>query len=145
MSNKKEILDKLAAGELSAAEAAQLLNQPAETAVIPTPPAPATIVEKVAEKAAKVAEQATEKVAEGYAPSWFRVRVLDMETGKNKVSVNIPIRMLKLGLKIGSRFAPELQGLDWKELDVLIQDLQTGLLVEVEDEENKQHVRVFIE
>jgi hypothetical protein len=53
--------------------------------------------------------------------------------------------MLKLGLKIGGRFAPELQDLDWKELDSLMRDLQTGLLVEVQDEESNEHVRVFIE
>ena len=135
MASKKEILEKLASGEISATDAAQLLNQPEETAEIPkaTPtPAPAPKPE-------------AETAVEGDAPTWFRVRVKNMETGKNKVSVNIPIRMLKLGLKIGSRFAPELQGLDWHEIDGLMQDLQTGLLVEVQDEESNEHVRVFIE
>ena len=137
MASKKEILDKLAAGEISATEAVQLLNQTDETAVAPkAAPTPAP---------APAPAPMPEKSAEGKAPSWFRVRVMNMETGKNKVSVNIPIRMLKLGLKIGSRFAPELQDLDWNELDGLMKDLQTGLLVEVQDEESNEHVRVFIE
>jgi hypothetical protein len=135
MASKKEILEKLAAGEISAADAAQLFNQPEETAATPkatTAPTPATV-------------SVPEKALEDQSPSWFRVRVMNMETGKNKVSVNIPIRVLKLGLKIGGRFAPELQNLDWNEINSLMEDLQTGLLVEVQDEESNEHVQVFIE
>ena len=135
MASKKEILDKLAAGEISVSDAAQLLNQPeAAVETVPTPPAPTPQPESMPEKA-----------GEGETPAWFRVRVVNAKTGKNKVSVNIPIRVLRLGLKIGGRFAPELRDLDWNELDSLMQDLQTGLLVEVQDEESDEHVQVFIE
>jgi hypothetical protein len=135
MASKKEILDKLAAGEISAADAAQLLNQPEETAATP----------KATTAPTSAPASVPEKALEDPSPSWFRVRVMNMETGKNKVSVNIPIRVLKLGLKIGGRFAPELQNLDWNEINSLMEDLQTGLLVEVQDEESNEHVQVFIE
>jgi hypothetical protein len=137
MASKKEILDKLAAGEISAADAAQLLNQPEEMAETPkAAPAPTP---------APQPEPMPQKATDGQGPSWFRVQVVNTETGKNKVSVNIPIHVLRLGLKIGGRFAPELQNLDWNELESLMQYLQTGLLVEVQDEESNEHVRVFIE
>jgi hypothetical protein len=135
MASKKEILEKLAAGEISAADAAQLLNQPEETAATP----------KATTAPTSAPASVPEKALEDQSPSWFRVRVMNMETGKNKVSVNIPIRVLKLGLKIGGRFAPELQNLDWNEINSLMEDLQTGLLVEVQDEESNEHVQVFIE
>jgi hypothetical protein len=135
MASKKEILDKLAAGEISAADAAQLFNQPEETAATP----------KATTAPTSAPASVPEKALEDQSPSWFRVRVMNMETGKNKVSVNIPIRVLKLGLKIGGRFAPELQNLDWNEINSLMEDLQTGLLVEVQDEESNEHVQVFIE
>ena len=138
MTSKKEILDKLAAGEISATEAAKLLNQPAEAAV-------PSKVTKVVERPSSPEEPTPEITSEDDGPAWFRVRVADKKTGKNKVSVNIPLRVLRLGLKIGGRFAPELRDLDWNELSNLIQDLQSGLLVEVEDEESNEHVRVFIE
>jgi hypothetical protein len=35
--------------------------------------------------------------------------------------------------------------LDWNEINSLMEDLQTGLLVEVQDEESNEHVQVFIE
>jgi hypothetical protein len=138
MATKKEILDRLAAGEISASDAAQLLNQPEETAEAPAPtptPAPAPQPATVPQKAA----------SNGEAPAWFRVRVADLKTGRDKVSVNIPLGVLKLGLRIGSRFAPELKGLDWQEIESMVQEMQTGLLVEVKDEEDGEHVRVFIE
>jgi hypothetical protein len=129
MASKKEILDKLAAGEISASDAAQLLNQPEETAVTPAPQPAA----------------APAKADDGAAPAWFRVRIGDLKTGRDKLSVNIPLNVLKLGLRIGGRFAPELKELNWQEIESLMQDLQTGLLVEVKDEEDGEHVRVFIE
>jgi hypothetical protein len=137
MAENKEILELLATGKISSEEAAAMLNNPEGTAD-PTP-APA------AKPAPKPAPASAAAVETSGSPSWFRVRVTNMKTGENKVSVNIPIRMLKLGLKIGGRFAPELKDLDWHELDGLMQDLQTGLLVEVQDEESNEHVRVFIE
>ncbi len=138
MTSKKEILDKLAAGEISATEAAKLLNQPEETAV-------PSKVTKIVERSSSQEDPTPETTREDDDPAWFRVRVADKKTGKNKVSVNIPLRVLRLGLKIGGRFAPELQDLDWNELNSLMQDLQSGLLVEVEDEESNEHVQVFIE
>ena len=39
-------------------------------------------------------------------PRWFRVRVTDLSTGKSKVSVNIPMGLVNVGMKMGARFAP---------------------------------------
>ena len=39
-------------------------------------------------------------------PRWFRVRVTDVQTGRNKVNVNIPMGLVNVGIKMGARFAP---------------------------------------
>ncbi|HJX38132.1 MAG TPA: hypothetical protein VJ714_06015, partial [Anaerolineae bacterium] len=39
------------------------------------------------------------------SPRWFRVRVTDINTGKQKVNVNLPLTVLDLGAKIGAKFA----------------------------------------
>ncbi len=140
MANNQEILQMLATGKITSEEAADMLNNPAGSE-IPEP------------KAAPAPPQATKQVAPtpaptpktGNTPNWFRVRVTNLETGKNKVSVNIPLRMLRLGLKIGGRFAPELKDIDWQEMDSLMHDLEESLLVEVIDEEDNEHVRVYVE
>ena len=134
MSNRKEILELLAAGKISAAEAANLLNNPTEPA--PAEPTQPTEPAKAQSPAAPTNSQ---------KPTWFRVRVKNLDSGKNKVSVNIPVSMLKLGLKIGKRLAPELQDINWNEINDLMSDVHAGLLVDVQDEEGNEHVQVYLD
>ena len=77
--------------------------------------------------------------------SWFRVRVTNLETGRTKVNVNLPLSLVKVGLKMGAHFSPEVQDLDWDELMVAIQEGAAGKLVEVEDIEDGEKVEVFVE
>ena len=77
--------------------------------------------------------------------SWFRVRVTNLETGRTKVNVNLPLSLVKVGLKMGAHFSPEVQELDWDELMVAIQEGAAGKLVEVEDLEDGEKVEVFVE
>jgi hypothetical protein len=76
---------------------------------------------------------------------WLRVRVTDLETGKRRVSVNVPLKLMKWGIKIGTRFAPELEGVDMEELLAELDGYGSGHLVEVEDADDGQRVEVFIE
>ena len=47
---------------------------------------------------------------------WFRVRVTDMATGRTKVNVNLPLSLVKAGIKMGAHFAPDMEDLDWDEM-----------------------------
>lgn len=76
---------------------------------------------------------------------WFRVRVTDMETGRTKVNVNLPLSLVKVGMRMGAHFAPEVQELDWDEVMVAIQDGANGKLVEVEDVEDGEKVEVYVD
>ena len=76
---------------------------------------------------------------------WFRVRVTSLETGRTKVNVNLPLSLVKMGLKIGARFSPEVEELDWEELMVAIQEGAEGKLGEVEDMEDGEKVQVYVE
>ena len=79
------------------------------------------------------------------APKWFRVRVTDLETGRSKVNVNLPLGLVKVGLKMGSHFSPEMQDVDWTELVAAIEEGAAGKLVDVEDVEDGEKVEVFVE
>jgi hypothetical protein len=72
------------------------------------------------------------------------VRVKNLESGKNKVSVNIPLPMVKFGLKIGRQFSPELNELDLDEMIAALDEGESGMIVDVQDEESNEHVQVFI-
>ena len=123
--NRMEILELLSNGKITAAEAADLLSdigQPEAPAAAPPPPA-AKAPEPPKAASAPAAPTNGDSSKE---PSWFRVRVANLETGKNRVTVNIPVKMMKFGLKIGSRFSPEIENLDWNELTGMMQDMKTA-------------------
>lgn len=79
------------------------------------------------------------------APRWFRVRVTDIATGKNKVNVNIPMGLVNVGLKMGARFAPEVDDMNYSEIMTAIRSGQTGKIIEVEDEDGNERVEIFVE
>jgi hypothetical protein len=77
---------------------------------------------------------------------WFRVRVTDLKSGRRKVNVNIPLGLVDIGLKMGAKFAPAgLEGLDANQIIAAIKSGGEGKVVDVEDEEDGEHVEVFIE
>ncbi len=77
---------------------------------------------------------------------WFRVRVTDLKTGRRKVNVNIPLSLVDVGMKMGAKFAPAgLEGVDMNQIMAAIKGGGEGKVVDVEDEEDGEHVEVFIE
>lgn len=81
----------------------------------------------------------------GTEPKWFRVRVTDMVTGKMKTSVNIPFGLMQWGIQIGAQFAPEVGDLDMDQLNQMLQSGVEGKIVDVIDEEDGEHVEIFVE
>ena len=76
---------------------------------------------------------------------WFKVRVSDSRTGKMKALVNLPIGLMDWGLRVGAQFAPEMEGLDLGELTEILRSGADGKIVEVIDEEDGEHVEIYIE
>ena len=165
--SRKEILDLLARGKLSVDEAVILLSEArkAETAVSASPksesPDPVYKAEKQSEdseivlvvdesevaESSKEAALKTKAAAEtnGETPRWLRVRVGNLSTGKNKVTVNIPYGIVKFGLNIASRFSPEVDEFDLDELSAAVNGMGVGMIVDVEDAESDERVQVYLE
>ena len=76
---------------------------------------------------------------------FLRVRVTDMHTGKTKVNVNLPLALVNIGLKMGARFAPEMEGIDINEIMNAIKAGTQGKIVDVEDGEDGEKVEVYID
>ncbi|NOY99446.1 MAG: DUF2089 domain-containing protein [Chloroflexi bacterium] len=81
----------------------------------------------------------------GGAPRWLRVRVTDTKTGRSKASVQIPIGLVDAGLKIGAHFAPEVDGIDMSEIMEALRGGMAGKIIDVIDEEDGEHVEIFVE
>jgi hypothetical protein len=117
---RMKILKMVEDGKINAEEASQLL------------------------KALNKQERRRPPVAEGDA-RWLRVRITDLDSDRASVNVNLPINMVNVGLKMGARFIPEFEGLDLEELGEALRQGLTGKIVDVVDEEDGQHVEVYIE
>jgi hypothetical protein len=85
------------------------------------------------------------KTPTGRSPRWFHVRVTNLETGKDKVKVNLPMPLVKAGIKIGARYASDAEEIDWEELIAAVQEGASGKLVEVEDQEGGERVEVYVD
>jgi len=79
------------------------------------------------------------------APRWFRVRVTDLETGRTKVNVNLPMSLVNVGIKMGARFAPDVEGLDVEHIVEQIRSGAQGKIVDVEDGEDGERVEIYVE
>ena len=79
------------------------------------------------------------------APRWFRVRVTDLKSGKNKVNVNIPMGLVNVGIKMGARFAPEMEGMEYQQIMDAIKSGQQGKIMDVTDDESGERVEIFVE
>jgi hypothetical protein len=76
---------------------------------------------------------------------WLRVRVTDTVSGKTKVNVNLPLGLMDAGLRIGAQYAPELQDMDLAQLVNEVKSGVSGKIIDVVDEEDGEHVEIFIE
>ena len=77
---------------------------------------------------------------------WLNVRVTDQRSGKRKVNVRIPLSLVDIGLKLGAKFSPVgIEGLDMNQIMTAVKSGGMGKIVDVEDEEDGEHVEVYIE
>lgn len=76
---------------------------------------------------------------------YFRVRVTDTDSGKTRVNIRLPIGLVGAGLKMGMKFSPEIEGIDANVLQEFLSNGAIGQIVDVFDDEDGEHVEVFIE
>jgi hypothetical protein len=81
----------------------------------------------------------------GSGARWLRVRVTDTLSGRSKATVQIPISLIDAGMKIGAHFAPEVAGVDMSEVMDALRNGMTGKIIDVMDDEDGEHVEIFVE
>jgi hypothetical protein len=122
---RMRILKMVEDGKITAEDGAKLLAALAESRKPPPPPFPPP-------------------GAAGEA-RWFRVRVTDTRTGRAKINVNIPTGLVNVGIRMGARFAPNLEA---EQMQALIDALKSGArgkIIDATDDESGEHVEIFVE
>ena len=76
---------------------------------------------------------------------WLKVRVTSLNTGREKTIVTIPLELVDWGLRIGAQFAPEVQDVNLKEVGDVLRSGIDGKIIDVVDEEDNEHVEIYIE
>ncbi len=74
------------------------------------------------------------------------MRVTDLDTGRSKATVNIPFSLMDWGLRIGAKFAPEVAEYNLGELTRILREGELGgKIIDVTDDEDGEHVEIFVE
>jgi hypothetical protein len=136
MEERMKILNMVQEGKITPEDAAQLLD------AINTAPAAAP---RRAGGPGPGPSSSEDLPSLGRKPRWLRVRVTDTDSGRPRVNVRLPISMVSVGLKMGSKFAPQIEGLDAGELMNIIESGELGQIVDVYDDDDGEHVEVFLE
>jgi len=121
------ILKMIEDGKITAQEAADLLDA----------------LEESAGASRKAADG--QKKDGGINNRWLRVRVTDTRTNRSRVNMRLPATLVNAGAKLGMQFAPEAEGIDINQIVSALQAGETGQIIDVYDEEDGEHVEVFIE
>ena len=93
----------------------------------------------------KPSAQETAAPYPGRSGQFFRVRVTDTDSGRTRVNVRLPLGMVNAGVRMGMRFSPEVEGLDAAKLAEALASGKTGQIMDIYDDEDGEHVEVFIE
>ncbi len=120
---RMQILRMIEEGKISASEGAELL--------------------RAVDKSSRSAQ--AEPLKGSSTPRWFRVRVTDLNSGRNKVNVNIPMGLVNVGIKMGAKFAPEIEGSEYESIMDAIRSGQQGKIMDIYDEEDGERVEIFVE
>jgi len=76
---------------------------------------------------------------------FMRVRITDTDSNKVRVNIRIPVSVLKMGSKFGARFSSKIDGIEIDDLMRRVEDGGVGQIVDIFDDEDGEHVEVFIE
>jgi polyhydroxyalkanoate synthesis regulator phasin len=150
--DRMEILRKVAAGEITVDEAEKLLQEVSSQPKAEAEPEAANPGSESREGPAQDKAKRSETSSESRTDlRWLHVRVHDLETDRDQVKVNVPIGLIWPGFWFGSRCGWGWRSgwmrhwSWWDEVEEALESGKTGTLVDVEDDEHRKHVTVYVD
>lgn len=120
--DRNQILRLIETGNLTAAQAAQLLD------------------------ALEPRQDHADRRGRFIAPNrQVRVRVTDLATPRQKVNVTVPASLIRVALRLATRLAPQVSGSALEDLLRAMESGATGRLLDLQDLEEGERVEIFAE
>ncbi|MBA2283910.1 MAG: hypothetical protein H0W02_00355 [Ktedonobacteraceae bacterium] len=121
VSERNRILSLVEAGQVTAIQAAQLLD------------ALGSERERVGELPARGPGRVV------------RLRVTNLAINRQKANVTVPLELIDVALRLGTRLAPQIEGSALESLLRAIQSGATGRVLDLQDLEENERVEIFVE
>lgn len=159
MPSRKEILDMLSKGQIDVDRATELFAQAQEMPAAPdSPPAPEPAASATAPAAPPppipipVPAPAPQPPRAAAPPPpagkrrWLHIDVTELDTGRSRMRVNVPLGLVRFGMRIGARFSNELDPDTISDvLRTIDSDEMVGTLLEVEDAGDNERVHIYLD
>ena len=147
---RMEILDLLARGKISIDDAVLILQtgQQKDNSArsdVEDNAAPVPIVSMESEAAAEEQDEYGNDAVAAKGVRWLRISVSDSDSGKNKVRINLPVGMIKFGLGMARLLVPNELESGLADIDSVFTESEGGMLIDVQDDENREHVQIYFE
>lgn len=127
-SERKKILEMLEEGKITSKEASDLL-------------------EAIDDTSTNKSEVTT--LSKSYSKKYLKIRVFEASK-ESKVSLNIPIRLVKLGISFAAKLNSSIEGvkISNEEIDVILEAIENeieGEIISIDAEDGKTQVKIYIE
>lgn len=146
--NRAEILQRLAKGEITVDEATHLLQgESGGSDTPPTQPPPAEDVPRTHESSTPHREnESKSQPSDGDKATkwrWLKIRVGKGE--REVVKINIPLGWFGAGMRFGTRFMDDKERDAWQNWFEAVNRGEITTLLEVEDDNDGDRVRIYVE
>jgi hypothetical protein len=81
----------------------------------------------------------------GSEPRWIRVLVTDVDSGKTRVNVRLPVNLMSTGVKMGAHLSADMQELNMQQINDFVKRGITGQVMEVVDDDEGEKVAIYLE
>lgn len=127
-SERKKILEMLEEGKITSKEAADLLEA----------------IDDTSDNYNEVSN-----LSKSYSKKYLKIRVIE-GSDQSKVKLNIPIKLVKLGLSFASKLNSSVDGIQIsnKEIDVILDAIENeieGEIISIDADDGKTQVKIYIE
>lgn len=146
--NRAEILQRLAKGEITVDEATRLLQgESGGSDTPPTQPPPAEEPSRAEESTPPRMETETkgQSQEDDKATKWRWLKIRVGKGERDVVKINIPLGWVSAGMHLGTRFMDHKERDAWQKWFEAVNRGEITTLLEVEDDNDGDRVRIYVE